>query len=146
MGTRAMALPAPRPAALGLLLLIGGCHVTLISPYDEATDKGVSAIQRSVQALTSELDQSPVPTYASTRGHYDGIRAELGALQVRNGARQQNELTVRQLGDLKAILDKLEELHKTDKLIQPMIGPSRDALEQALRAILKLELAKKELT
>jgi hypothetical protein len=128
-----------------VVAIFAGCPVTFISSYDEATDKGITALQKSVEGLLSQLDQTAVPDYKGLKGTYDGLRVELSSLHLRNEARPKNTLTVRQLDELKAILDKLEELHKAGKLNQAMVAPTRDAFNQAFRALLKLELEKKEL-
>lgn len=125
--------------------VLAGCTVTLISSYDEATDKGITALQKSVDGLMSQLDQDPVPDYNAVKKTYDAIRSDLNSLRLRNEARPKNILTVKQLDELKASLDTLEGQHKAGRLNQAMVGPARDILNQTFRAILKLELEKKEL-
>lgn len=125
--------------------VLAGCTVTLISSYDEPTDKGITALQKSVDGLMSQLDQDPVPDYNAVKKTYDAIRSDLNSLRLRNEARPKNILTVKQLDELKASLDMLEGQHKAGRLNQAMMGPARDTLNQTFRAILKLELEKKEL-
>lgn len=125
--------------------VLAGCTVTLISSYDEPTDKGITALQKSVDGLMSQLDQDPVPDYNAVKKTYDAIRSDLNSLRFRNEARPKNILTVKQLDELKASLDTLEGQHKAGRLNQAMVGPARDILNQTFRAILKLELEKKEL-
>lgn len=142
---RARQIRFPFSALVLLTAIFAGCTVTFISSYDEATDKGITALQKSVGGLTSQLDQAPVPDYKGLAGSYNAIRGDLSSLHLRNEARPKNTLTVKQLDELKAILDKLEELHKEGKLNQAMVEPTRETLNQTFRALLKLELAKKEL-
>lgn len=131
---------------LGLIAMVfTGCTVTLISSYDETTDKGVTDLQKSVDALVAQLDQSSVPDYTGTKKSYDGIRSDLNSLRLRNEARPKNSLTVKQLDELRAILDGIETQHKAGAFNQPMVAPTRDALNRTFRAILKLELEKKAL-
>jgi hypothetical protein len=120
-------------------------HVTLISPYDEVTDKNVTAIHQRVDALLTQLDVDPVPSYASVKPTYDGIRADIAELRLRNVARPNNSTTVKQIDELSATLRTFEDQHKGQTLNQAMIAPSRDAFDRAFGAILKLELTKKEL-
>jgi hypothetical protein len=142
---------APRPplaALLAVVALLGApacAHVTLISPYDEATDQGVTALERSISGLLTQLDQNPVPAYSTVAATWDGVFSDLGSLRFRNEARPKNQQTIAQLEELRLGLEKLRQSHQQDKLVQPMLGPARESLEQTLRAILKLELAKKEL-
>jgi hypothetical protein len=142
-------LGGPRSLALvwlvWLVALPCACAITFISSYDETTDQGVTALSKNVGQLLGQLDQTPVPDYASMQPGYASVEADLAALRLRNEARPKNSTTVKQLDQVKAILDKLEEVHKSGKFVQVMVGPTRDSFDQAFRAILKLELAKKEL-
>ena len=133
-------------SALALVaIVLAGCTVTFISSYDEATDKGITALQKSVDSLMTQLDQNPLPEYNTMKKSYAAIRTDLSSLLLRNEARPKNTLTVKQLDELKAVLDTLEGQHKANTLNQPMLGPSRDILNQTFLALLKLELEKKEL-
>lgn len=128
-----------------LAVLLAGCAVTLVSSYDATTDQEVTALQKSVAALLNELDQNPVPAFAVTKAQYDSIFIDLHSLYIRNEARPENTLTVRQLDALKAELTTLEKEHQQNELNEAMLGPARESLDQTFRAILKLELEKKEL-
>jgi len=124
-----------------------GCtHVQLISPYDETTDRMVTALHQSTSEVLDELEAAPTPSHASISKRYAALRSDLRAVQLRNEARPKNELTIQQLELLKANLDKLEQVHKDGLLVQAMVPIQRDTLDQTFRAILRLELAKKELT
>jgi hypothetical protein len=126
-------------------VVLTGCAVAFISSYDESTDKGVSALQTSIDSLMRQLDQDPVPDYGAVKKNYDTIRVDLGSLRFRNEARPNNTITVKQLDILKGQLDTLENQHKNRTLNQVMVGPAQEALDRTMSAILKLELAKKEL-
>jgi len=130
--------------ALSAVILVA-CAVTFISSYDETTDKGITALQKSVEGLMNQLNHDPVPDYAAMKKNYDAIRSDLSSLRLRNEARPKNTLTVRQLDELKAELDKLENMHRDKTLNKAMVEPARAILDQAFLAILKLELEKKEL-
>lgn len=137
-------------AAWALLLLafalVTGCtHVQLISPYDETTDRMVTALHQSTSEVLDELEAAPTPGYAAMSKRYAGLKRELRTVQLRNEARPKNRLTIEQLQSLKANLDLLEKTHKDGQLVQVMVQPMRDAIYQTFRAILTLELAKKEL-
>lgn len=134
-----------------LLLLLAfvfatGCtKVQLISPYDEITDRMVTALHQSTSEVLDELEAAPTPGYAAMSKRYSGLKRELRAVQLRNEARPKNRLTIEQLQRLKANLELLEKTHKEGQLAPVMVQPMRDAFDQTFRAILTLELAKKEL-
>jgi len=132
--------------ALVLLWCVSGCtHVTLISPYDEETDKSVTAIGKSIDALMTQLDSDPVPAYTSVKPSYDTIRAEVATLRLRNDARPKNSLTVKQIDQLSAAFKDVEDQHKSGTLNHAMVPVARSQLDDAVGAILKLEIAKREL-
>lgn len=126
-------------------VILAACAVTLISSYDPDTDKGITDLQKSVDALMKQLAQDPVPDYGAIKKSYDTVWGECNALYFRNEARPNNTITVQQLDKFKQQLDILEKLQKEKKLNSAMVGPARDSLNQTLRAMLKLELEKKEL-
>jgi len=127
--------------------LAGGCsHVQLISSYDETTDREVTALHKAVSQLLDDLDAPKTPAYTSMSRRYAALGSDLRSLQFRNEARPRNALTIEQLQLLRANLDKLEQVHKEGLLVQDMVPIQRSTLDQTFRAILKLELAKKELT
>jgi hypothetical protein len=138
---------APFALLLGAVALAcAGClRVQYISPYDETTDRMVTALHQSTSEVLDELEASPTPGYAAMSKRYAGLKGELRAVQLRNEARPKNRLTIEQLQRLKANLELLEKTHKDGQLSQVMVQPMRDAFDQTFRAILTLELAKKEL-
>ena len=125
------------------MLLILSCVVTLISPYDETTDKAITSIQMNVDGLLNRLDRDPVPDYGKMEKEYAAIWCEFDSVYLRNEARPKNSLTLGQLDALKKQLTILEENHKEGKLNQAMLEPARNSLDQTFVAILKLELEKK---
>lgn len=126
--------------------LVAGCsHVQLISPYDETTDRMVTALHKSTAEVLDELETAPTPGFAAMSKRYSGLKSELRAVQLRNEARPKNKLTIAQLQEFKANVDKLEKAHREGLMAPVMVQPMRDAFDQTFRAILTLELAKKEL-
>ncbi len=152
-------------------LLLAGCQIQFVSHYDATTDKGVTALQRAIgrhltalDALAAEpaalesLTESCSPAkFAAT---YRKLQGDLHTLIVRNEAREKNDLTVRQLEGLRDSLDALQKLQQeryepTDpsrRIGQPgdrglsagLVEAGRQSLDQHIRAILKLELAKRD--
>ena len=135
-----------RPARTFVLAftLLLGCTVRWISTYDETTDKDVTALQHKVAALLTSLDTpNPVP-YEKAAAQYAGIYNDLRALIIRNEARDKNELTTQQLRLLDSNIQTLEKLHMAPDFKRELVPPARASIDQIFRAILKLELAKKE--
>ena len=152
-------------------LLLAGCQVHFISAYDFATDQGVTGLQRSVENHLAQLDELAVepPGLESLvedckpekfDDTYRELKSGLQVLVIRNEARAKNDLTVQQLKLLGESFDTLrkqqiERYTPTDperRIEKPgdrcmstaQIALNRDILQQHIRAILKLELAKRE--
>jgi len=125
--------------------LVSCSTVRFVSEYDEATDRGVTALQQKASALFDKLETSdPTPAYETVSAQYDNIRHDLSTLVLRNSARDTNDLTNRQLDLLKQALDRFESLHKQNRTLHlAVVGPARDEIDTIVRAILKLELKKK---
>jgi hypothetical protein len=142
--------------ALSAAALLGAC--TLISDYDERTDEGVNELQTEVATHLAVLEQlaagpngkpvSPECKFANFQDTYAQLIAHAHVLTVRNEARAKNELTTQQLTLLtKSLGDGLVAVHRDADgqcMSEGAIIIAQQILDQNFRAILKLELAKKE--
>lgn len=151
--------------------LFAACQVQFISTYDETTDRGVTEVQRSLESHLGRLEdlaleppglESLVEDCKPDRfdDTYRELKTNVQLLVVRNEARDKNTLTTQQLKDLSGSIDLLRELQVeryglTDAerpdirpgdrcMNKEMIAASRSSLQQHIRAILTLELAKRE--
>ena len=126
------------------------CAVALISAYDEPTERAVTGLQISVDSFLINLahdPQAPGCTYEKHKTFYTRTLTSVSALEVRNRARPQNELTADQIVLLDSSLVLLERLHKVKgdaACMSPAeIEPLRRNFNSSFTAILTLELAKK---
>lgn len=137
-------------AALVLALISSGCTLTLISQYDEITDKAVSDLQKKVDSFLITLERTsevPACTHATNKEFYIGALASTSSLLVRNEGRPKNSLTVSQLRLLEDSIKTLENLHKIKGdggcMTAEEIEPVRSNMNTSFTAIMKLEIAKK---
>jgi hypothetical protein len=133
-----------------LLLAVVSCvHVQLIAPYDERIEKGVTELQKNTTEFFVKIERkggSNKNDYNNYIKFYDDSKVSTKSLLIRAGAIAQNEKTEQQI---KLLMDKyksLEEQHKTIGLTPYIIPPLESSFDQIFRAILTLEVAKKELT
>jgi hypothetical protein len=145
-------------SALIASALLAGCAVQFVSQYDPETDEGVSALHSELTAHFATLNQlavgpngqpmSPACKFENFRETYAQLAAQAHVLKVRNEVRDQNELTVAQLGLLEQNLGELLPATHRDGdggcMTQGAILVARETMDQMFRAILKLELAKKQ--
>ena len=130
--------------ASAILILSLACTVRWISTYDETTDKGVTALEQKVDELFSLVGANPPASHAKVEPQYQSIYRDLQLLIVRNEARDKNELTTQQLRLLDSNLRTFEKLHADKDFTRELVPPAKATIDQIFRAILKLELAKKE--
>jgi hypothetical protein len=147
---RGIGMHAPFNATLSrwaiIALLVAACTVRFISRYDPITDDAISKLQQQTDQFIDKMSMTDPPSqYADAKPSYDAIRAGLQSVIQRNDVRDHNDLSRRQLGELQAALARLEQQHKSDgTLPKPFWAPAKDSLDQIFRALIKLELAKKE--
>jgi hypothetical protein len=143
--------------ALALLLLpaLGACTVTLMSAYDDQTEKMTTELQSEISAYHQELVYgygSPSCLYSNNVGFFKKTRSEIDNLRVRVSAIGKNEQTKGQVDQLLGAIDSLEALQKLRE--QQHSGNDRcytadqmadnfSGIEIILGAIMKLEMAKK---
>lgn len=142
-----------------LLLCLNSCTVTLISEYDEYTDKAVSDMQEQVELHLTRMEKlavgfdgqpvRPACEYQQNQEFYIESLAAARTLKTRNEVRPRNDITTRQLGLLIDNLENLEMLHQGDPpdpghcLSSANTQLARASMDQMFNAILKLEDAKK---
>ena len=152
--------------ALSMGLALVGCQVTRVSTYDPATDRGITELQQDIDANLTRLEmlaEMPKSTAALKQlcdpeaftDAYRELNAKLRTLTLRNEARDRNQLTVDQLKLLRENLSNLQAQQKLRYATQAalpgdrclgtgQLQVNRNSLEQIIRAILTLELAKRE--
>jgi hypothetical protein len=136
-------------AFLGIIVLIfslSGCSITLISSYDENTDKSVTELQKSFETFFVSVDSQaglPECKYDKHKEFYQGSKVAISAIEVRAKAIPKNDITVAQVGLLSDSLMSLEKLHKIDCFTNGQVSSLRSSFNTSITAILKLELAKK---
>jgi hypothetical protein len=152
--------------AVVLMCLLAGCRVALISDYDATTDQWITELHQTIDAhlstlesLSSVQDSSSIERCQPARfaDTYKHIDARLRSLILRNEVRAKNTLTVEQLKLLQSSIGKLQQQQvarysdrgtmgdKNGCLGTEQVQVNRDILEQHIRAVLKLELSKRDL-
>jgi hypothetical protein len=151
--------------AVVLVCLLAGCRVALISDYDATTDQWITELQQTIDAhlstlesLSTDEDSAAIERCQPGRfaDTFRNIDARLRSLILRNEVRAKNTLTVEQLRLLQSSIGKLQqqqiaryaEAEKSNNaagcLSSEQVQVNREILEQHLRAVLKLELSKRD--
>lgn len=147
---------------LALSLLVSACtSVRLISDYDEATDKALTALQRSTDDFITKLianANTENNAFEIHEAYYNELDQELRSLEFRVSSIPQNSKTEKLISNIRASIlgdgkctksgISLRDLHCLPN--SSSMGPSKEALaisqqsiNSTIRAALALELAKK---
>jgi hypothetical protein len=129
-----------------LALLVQGCHVFLISGYDEVTDKAATELQKKTTEFFIKLERNIGKTeasYESNKKFYDDFRVELSSLKVRADAVEKNKIVQDQIAELNKMIDSLEALHKIGFATAEQLKPLKQPFDSAFTAIIKFQLALK---
>src|SRR5262245_63401043 len=103
--------------AVAFFLSMGalGCGpVTLIAPYDQKIDDGVTNLQKSTAEFFTKIERqggSKPEDYNNYTKFYDGAKVTLSGLSVRASAFTNNKLTTEQLAVLSEQFRDLEQTH-----------------------------------
>ena len=132
-----------------LCMVLASCaHVTLIAPYDERIEKGITELQKNTTAFFVKIERqggSDKEDYKNFIQFYDDSKVAVKSLLIRAGATAQNGQTE---GQIKALLDKYNSLENQLRqfgLTSNIIPMTKTSFEVIFRAILTLEVAKKDL-
>jgi hypothetical protein len=134
------------PALMALAL--SACAVTLISQYDEQTDRLTSDLQRAMTGHFEMLRSATAPacTYPNFVDFYRDRRVDVSVLDVRARSIPKNQETIRQVELIGSSLAALEEIHRDAGASCPsaqVLSPVERGLQQQFLSILTLEQAKK---
>jgi hypothetical protein len=146
---------ARRVAMPGLLLMVlSGCAVSLMAPYDNKTEDMLTALQSSFSTEHQALIYSygtPDCLYSKQTAFYQKAHADIADLRVHVGALSKNAQTTEMAKLLENVLSDLEAAHKrreavgtgNDKCMSAdVMAPDFAGVEQSIGAMLKLEVAK----
>lgn len=132
--------------ALLVIVVSSGCAVTLVSKYDERTEKYATDIRDQVDTFLTSLERNsgePAADYAQNTKFYDDTNVSLRGMLNRASQIEKNKITVKQTNLLIQNVDALEKLHIIGPLNQISIKSSRSSFESLCGAIIKFEILKK---
>jgi hypothetical protein len=147
-----VAPPLHRALALWIVVVTAALAcgpVRLVSPYDEAIDRGASEIHTRLVAFVERMTAvagKPEGTYAANTAFYADLKASVATLKLRAKAQGKNELTVALVGELATNVENLRRLHESSKdagLPSILASPALSAIEINCAAIVRFEVAKR---
>lgn len=137
----------------GLLLLsiflFTACKVTLLSAYDEVTDKTLSEMQQSTTTFFVKHETNPGSqdlSYNNSQPFYEGLRVKSRTVRIRNNAIEKNKIMINMLDLLDENVNLMDSLHKgkpNGLLTKADVTLLKNAFESQYTAIFKFIMALK---
>lgn len=132
-----------------LLLLLTACKITLLSAYDEVTDRVLSEMQQSTTAFFVKYETTPSAPelkYQNQQAFYQGLMTSSRTLRIRNSAIEKNRPMITMLDLLDENIILMDSLHKQkpDGLLAPHdVRLLKSAFESQYTAMFKFVMALK---
>ncbi len=117
----------------------------LIAPYNAAVTQQIVGLQKQVDTLLLNVEQSvgtPRANYSRYVKSYNQIQVNLTSIITQAKAIPHNALTVKQLQLLQNTINDLQKLHKMGFKTSKQVQLIEQSINQSFSAILKLEYAK----
>ncbi len=132
---------------LGYLILVGACHIQLVSDYDEDFVKTASEIQREIDTLLQNQRNPPKGadlSYEANKPAYNKIEVELSSLLALAQSHENNDPSIDQVRALIETVHRLEAVHQRDNRIPPAaINIEQNTMRTQISSIVRTENAKK---
>ncbi|MDF2187432.1 hypothetical protein [Paraflavitalea sp. CAU 1676] len=97
------------------VLLFTACKVTLLSAYDDVTDKTLSEMQQSTTTFFVKHEANPGSqdlSYNNSLPFYEGLRVKSRTVRIRNNAIEKNKIMINMLDLLDENVNLMDSLHK----------------------------------
>ena len=134
---------------VSLLFLLTACKITLLSSYDEVTDKVLSDMQQSTTAFFVKYESTPKDTalkYQYQLPFYQQLKTNARTLRIRNSAIEKNRPMITMLDLLDENIVLMDSLHrqKPDGLLATHdVRLLKSAFESQYTAMFKFIMALK---
>ncbi|MBN3492613.1 hypothetical protein [Vibrio neptunius] len=127
------------------LMLLSGCTLRLVAPYDPQTVQQAQSIERDIDYLYLSLQALPESErrYREFSEQYLNIDVNVRGLERRQQRREQNQETIKQAQTLVQFWQQDMRAHKKKQTLSDFLIKRRiDQYERLIDALIRGELAK----
>jgi hypothetical protein len=129
-----------------LLLLFCGCHIKLVSDYDDDFVKAATNVEKEISTFLQNM-KNPVSgsnlTYSGNIATYNKIEVDLNGLLVLARAHENNDQTIAQVDQIIYLVSSLEKLHKSGPLSPAFVDQEQKDISLAISLVIRTENDKK---
>ena len=130
------------PLAFSFGLLLAGCSVLFVAPYDAIVDQSLTNLYAQTLTFLDRMERTG-DSYARQRAFYDEAKGTVSAIKVRAALLPKNSGTIKNLDELSGQYDRLAELHRRGPLVGLKAKIARELIDSNFRSLMQLELHKK---
>jgi hypothetical protein len=134
-------LPAPVRLviiATAMMLSLSGCALSLVSSYDEVTDRAVQELASKTEAVIA--DATTGGSYRRHAAFYAQAQGEISAIEMRSAVYQNNEAEIAALGSLRTAMKNMGRIHQIAGSLRP---EEADGVRSLLRSLIHHQISKK---
>jgi len=132
--------------AIILVLGVSGCHVQLVSDYDDDFVKAAASTQNEISTLLQNLQNPPSGydvTYKGNIPNYNKIEVDLSGLDVLANSHQNNEPSIKQIESVVDMVHRLEKLHQAGPISKAYLEQKQKDINSAFSFVIRTENDKK---
>jgi hypothetical protein len=123
-------------------LLLVGCSVVFVAPYDAVIDESLTNLYAQTLTFLDRMERTG-DSYSSQRAFYDEAKGAVSAIKTRAALLPKNSGTTKNLDELSGQYDRLAELHRQGPLVGLKAKIARELIDSNFRSVMQLELHKK---
>jgi hypothetical protein len=136
-------------AGIPVLMMISGCQVHRVAPYDAQFVSDAVTLQTDYDVLAYTL-RNPPPgtklTYDGNKAAYNRINADLNVLATQAGAQDQNQRMVEEVQIVAATVREMETTHQRQGTLSPDFVQEKAAtVDQQIGILIRSENDKRAL-
>lgn len=127
-----------------LVLLMAGCSVMFVTPYDEILDKQVTDLQLKTEQFFAKVEGSGA-SYEASKPFYQDAKAAVRVMRARAEAsgEEKNKGEISEINLLEEKFGQLEVYHRAGSIRGKGGQAVHESIAVNFRALLRIELAKK---
>lgn len=132
-------LPLRLLAAVVAAFALSGCTISLVSSYDEVTDKAVQDLAAKTEAVIADATLNS-GSYRKHASFYTEAQGAIAAIEMRSALYKQNEAEIATLGRLRTATRNMGRIHQIAGSLRPA---EAEGVRSLLRSLIHHQLAKK---
>ncbi|MEZ5384211.1 MAG: hypothetical protein R3F13_01720 [Prosthecobacter sp.] len=121
------------------VLCVASCTISLVSSYDEVTDKAVQDLAAKTETVIADATTNG-GSYRKHAGFYTEAQGSINAIEMRSSLYKQNEAEINTLGKLRTAMHNMGRIHQ---IAGSLRSEEAEGVRSLLRSLIHHQIAKK---